>query len=1125
MLLRKKINAYTKKVLGKGDLKDRFLDYLADVVYSFTSRFYQGQGIRDGAIVGDTSQSDAFGFLDSTGPDTPGEINGVDGNGKEMELTDGDHSLDAFGSWKVPFANANGIWYWVGLKANEMPYYDPPVDPGALQPLETNPVTGQPAYTSLIDITGEVGHPDDVEWDSGTGQLILEVTDLTEAGESHAMRQAIVYLDSPVSTNHAIAFKEVLVDWNADGDNKNKVRFVGDLGQQAAGLSVSTDPDDYWVVIPGPTCRRNTDLSLDGDYCILGKVEGGGAGNPPSSYDLSAQRRLDLSFGDNAANIETLGKDIYKDPVSMLDGDGLMNFNQPIEYWWEQEHRQDGYGTPGERYTHSDITPDSVKAKQKAGWSKIIARATSSGDAVLGKIGVHDYSTNAWIGGIHGDGKFITPNEGQFGAGVFPGSSLKAHLIEEAGASSKQVMAFKDENITTAVRLSHAGKLTNFSEMPEEGIVPAIAWNYRRRKVITVGNGSTNFGDYNGASEIKTAIESQKGNEQPVSIYIKAGSYTINNGPIVIPSNVMIYGDGIGTKLLNGSASEYIFDIPQVTTGADGQCYVGDQYTFQSSGSTFQTDGVEAGDYLVPMGIDIFGTPYVNTDCMDPYRIGEVLSETQLKVQGRTFGGSHTDVYFAILKHGVEIHNLQTYAATGKHGHIRANVVGGKFTNLFMRRNGSAYGLYLVGGIDCTIENIHGEQVDHLVSLGSNSQNCVVNNVVGLDCNQVVVVSGGTEFFGGGHSVSNVSGQRCENIIYGTGSGFTVNNISSRWGRDDAVYLHSAAGFSVSGVASYYDYGSAVHVDSCYACTLSNITSYYNRSGAGLNISAGDNGISVSNVVINQSVGQGVNISSLTSTNGKPASFSNVIVYNAGNGAGSYSGFYLTQIDNVSFDGCGAFGCTNQGWNINLSDKVKFANCFGFKNDGAGFSWDEGSMSFSNCEASENVGRGFQDTGTSSDCTFTSCIAENNGSGGFYLNGYMTTTSACLARGNDGNGFANYGGGSHSYVGCIAIGNDADGFHLVEKSACSNCLAQSNGEEGFFIDGQYSKITDCEAWYNDDVGFGVHVGDVALYDNIGWANSNYDFKLNGYVGIGFKKFGDINTNVTDNNEFQTFTGS
>ena len=272
-----------KKLLSLDQIKDGFYDYVMRTLAEI--------------------RAEKFNTYSPLGADSPDSFNiqfPCEGKTRDGHLLDLPSALAS----DIPFENSLNIPYYVGLRYNAIP-----------DQVEANVrLGGKIQYRYLKDFIGELGHPDAVV-DLGSGDLQFTVNGVLESGVKHSGRECQVWLDEPVSLS--LAFASGTVVYSAPD---NKVTVSSYLGQ----LTPSTDPDDYWVFIPGATVRRNADLRMESEYLPLGVVTGAGAGNTPTVFDSTIQLRFTeieveevegLPFGDNTYSAEWISAGIGTNPI------------------------------------------------------------------------------------------------------------------------------------------------------------------------------------------------------------------------------------------------------------------------------------------------------------------------------------------------------------------------------------------------------------------------------------------------------------------------------------------------------------------------------------------------------------------------------------------------------------------------------------------------------------------------------------------------------------------------------------------------------------------------------------------------------------------------------------------
>lgn len=278
----RKANIFINRLLSKTAMREQLLEYLSDKLDDTISAFFQGgQGTLDDEKIGLAADGNDRFRLDLTNANKVGVATG------QFIVIPDENDVSKF----IKFENAAAVPYHVGVRYNEVVWDE----------VDTNPKYGNAEYPSIMDSLGELGAPDSVANTPGV-KIALNINGLTESGVDHSGRTVKVWLTVPVSGVQAIAFFEGVSYYSAP-NNFVDIPYSGangPLGQDTGSNPPSTTAGDYRCFIKGVTWRRNTDLSLDPTYAYLGTVTGGGAGNPPSSTDISAQTLLYLLTLDRA---------------------------------------------------------------------------------------------------------------------------------------------------------------------------------------------------------------------------------------------------------------------------------------------------------------------------------------------------------------------------------------------------------------------------------------------------------------------------------------------------------------------------------------------------------------------------------------------------------------------------------------------------------------------------------------------------------------------------------------------------------------------------------------------------------------------------------------------------------
>lgn len=269
----KRTNIYLKKFLPQQQFRDNLQLYIQSLVEEITAAIYPSSGVfgAGSGIITPSLSASKFNISSPTlGTDALGHL----------------VNLDPSQGSEVPFENALGVDYWVGLRFNFLDAADD-------QTVETNVRTGLFEYTFDQEAVGEVADPDLVV-DNGTN-LTLRVNTVTESGVNNAGRIVRVYLKPRQSggslgaLSEATPYEDVTVAFS--GGN-NQITTSTLLGQTVGNVSTTTS--DYRCVLLGPTVKRNTDLSLDPNIILLAKITGTGSGNVITTGDIDQSYRVVL---------------------------------------------------------------------------------------------------------------------------------------------------------------------------------------------------------------------------------------------------------------------------------------------------------------------------------------------------------------------------------------------------------------------------------------------------------------------------------------------------------------------------------------------------------------------------------------------------------------------------------------------------------------------------------------------------------------------------------------------------------------------------------------------------------------------------------------------------------------
>lgn len=265
-----------KRLLSRTDLGTRLVDYFEGRIDELVSSMFSGQsGVLDSDAV--VLQAGSANNLFDVVVTNANRV--VTSSGSVVTIPP-----NVLGLTKdVPFANANGVLYSVGVR------YARPV----AQLLQINAATGTPEYPALEDSYGELGAPGSAV-DSFGVSLTLVIDNLLQNGVSHAGRHVLVYLATPQGRTVADAFYEGVVTYHS-GTGQNRVVMlysgaVGPLGQDTSVNPPSTTPADYVVHVQGVSWFTEAfkDLRADSAYAFLGRVTGGS----PPTFNVDDQQTV-----------------------------------------------------------------------------------------------------------------------------------------------------------------------------------------------------------------------------------------------------------------------------------------------------------------------------------------------------------------------------------------------------------------------------------------------------------------------------------------------------------------------------------------------------------------------------------------------------------------------------------------------------------------------------------------------------------------------------------------------------------------------------------------------------------------------------------------------------------------
>ena len=260
-----RVNIALKRFLSQNRMTANFLEYLDDILTDGLSRIFPESGL--------------FTYPVSFTFPAPGEITittdpveGIDNAGHVLTMTGSDY-LD-----NISFEDDGSSHYWVGMKYIRV-----------ASGVRGNSRTGVAEYDKWRDEVGEIDSPGlNVSFpaevaDIGSGQIRLVVNTIFEANVDHSGRKVLAYLENPMTSDEAVAFEELTVQYSG-GDNY--VETSTSFGQG----SISLVATDYVVAAIGVTIRQSTPNPFGDEYIILADVDSTGP-----TADNGEQR--DLSGG------------------------------------------------------------------------------------------------------------------------------------------------------------------------------------------------------------------------------------------------------------------------------------------------------------------------------------------------------------------------------------------------------------------------------------------------------------------------------------------------------------------------------------------------------------------------------------------------------------------------------------------------------------------------------------------------------------------------------------------------------------------------------------------------------------------------------------------------------------
>lgn len=292
----KKVNIYLKKFLAQQEITNNFQLLQEKLNRDSIKRIY----VSGGTFVGGDLSSDTIDTFDISTP-----LEGYNDAGLETIFNP---SL----ANNISFENATAIDYFVGIKPIEI-----------FTETERNVKTGLIEYRLIEEIIGIKADPD-IIIDDTDGTLTIIVDSVTEAGVNNAGRTVRVFLKARQEggslgpQTEAQPFEDLAVIWDS---SNNKIETTTTLGQILG--SISTDPNDYEVVLLGPTVLRNTDFRNDSSIIFLGIITGDN-GSSPSVFDQTDRIILPTLVS------SSIGIDIVSRFLTLVQGGGTVTHDNTI---------------------------------------------------------------------------------------------------------------------------------------------------------------------------------------------------------------------------------------------------------------------------------------------------------------------------------------------------------------------------------------------------------------------------------------------------------------------------------------------------------------------------------------------------------------------------------------------------------------------------------------------------------------------------------------------------------------------------------------------------------------------------------------------------------------------------
>lgn len=387
----KKVNIFLKKFLTQQHMTDNFLDYLHNLIIEDHMKLVPAAGLYSFPVTMQSDAVDAISFL------TPGETTVGDGNGPALEGDDGHGRillLDNAEREDVPVPNELGSKYYCGIRFNYYPYgTEINVRTGVIKWSLFNEGVGERAepshasyYNSLLQFNVDpvssgvlqVGRKVRVWLKTPVSEAsgdVYEDANITEQVISFEHDGGNAYLDVPNEfagyfqsgqslTVDRVPTSAITVTVNSigledsGGSGYTRIQVSSDLtgytvaassfvktgnniatlsGTLGQGVEPSVEPTDYETFLYGATVS-SSDLRTDEYYCYLGNYTGAGAGNNPTSFDISDQVQVPENLSSIINTLQNFKRyQIQRNAVTLRGGgqfkleSGTLDWNAAFE--------------------------------------------------------------------------------------------------------------------------------------------------------------------------------------------------------------------------------------------------------------------------------------------------------------------------------------------------------------------------------------------------------------------------------------------------------------------------------------------------------------------------------------------------------------------------------------------------------------------------------------------------------------------------------------------------------------------------------------------------------------------------------------------------------------------------